>query len=80
MLNARARRELAITAQITSEEEIHVDANCQDVVPQVVTVEVPGIQGPPGKDGADGKPGEPGKPGEGAHVESIDNSFIDNLF
>ena len=80
MLGARARRELAITSQITSEEEIHVDANCQDVVPQVVTVEVPGIQGPPGKDGADGKPGEPGKPGEGAHVESIDNSFIDNLF
>ena len=49
MLNARARRELAITAQITSEEEIQVDANCQDIVPQVVTVEVPGIQGPPGK-------------------------------
>lgn len=80
MLNARARRELAITAQITPEEEIQVDAQCQDIVPKVVTVEVPGIQGPPGKDGADGKPGEPGKPGEGARVESIENSFIDNLF
>ena len=49
MLNARARRELAITAQITSEEEIQVDAQCQDIVPKVVTVEVPGIQGAAGK-------------------------------
>ena len=70
MLNARARRELAITAQITSEE---------DIVPKVVTVEVPGIQGPPGKDGAPGKDGEDGQDGT-SFVERIDNSFIDNLF
>lgn len=79
MLNARARRELAITAQITPEEEIQVDAQCQDIVPKVVTVEVPGIQGPPGKDGAPGKDGEDGQDGP-SFVERIDNSFIDNLF
>ncbi len=79
MLNARARRELAITAQITSEEEIQVDAQCQDIVLKVVTVEVPGIQGPPGKDGAPGKDGEDGQDGT-SFVERIDNSFIDNLF
>nr|DAI64541.1 MAG TPA: nucleoid-associated protein [Caudoviricetes sp.] len=44
-----------------------------------MTVEVPGIQGPPGKDGAPGKDGEDGQDGT-SFVERIDNSFIDNLF
>lgn len=68
------RRKIALT------EEIYIEGQCSDIAPKIVTVEVPGIQGPPGKDGADGKPGELGKPGEGARVESIENSFIDNLF
>ena len=62
------RRKIALT------EEIYIEGQCSDIAPKIVTVEVPGIQGPPGKDGA------AGKPGEGARVESIENSFIDNLF
>lgn len=68
------RRKIALT------EEIYIECQSSDIAPKIVTVEVPGIQGPPAKDGADGKPGDPGKPGEGAHVESIDSFFIDNLF
>lgn len=79
MLDASKKRE-KFRRKIALTEEIYIEGQCSDIAPKIVTVEVLGIQGPPGKDGEDGKPGEPGKPGEVAHVESIDNSFIDNLF
>lgn len=67
------RRKIALT------EEIYIEGQCSDIAPKIVTVEVPGIQGPPGKDGAPGKDGEDGQDGT-SFVERIDNSFIDNLF
>ena len=68
------RRKIALT------EEIYIEGQCSDIAQKIVTVEVPGIQGAARNDGVKHKLCKGGKPGEGARVESIENSFIDNLF
>lgn len=62
--------------EVVASQEVFVEVP-QPVESTTITVEVPGTQGPRGPIGPRGLTGKDGKD---AIVESIPNSFIDNLF
>ena len=65
-----ANTQLDIDTVVVVEQEITVE--CSNVIqPPVVSIEVPGIQGPTG---------EKGDKGDSPDVFPISDSFIDNLF